>query len=360
MRKTVVLRPVRDDSNPYITIVRNALESLGYEVIGLRNSIRPSMLRKRIGAVFLNWYENVNSDVLLKRKLIICKKKLCFFYFRYLRKSMIITTVHNKYSHTASNHTEAKKILAWQIAHSDVAIVLNEESYGYVYGLMKDMGYKRVPRVYRSFHPNYLSIIENTDVLDEIKPESTENSMNIIFFGRVVPYKNIELLIKLAEMVSDKGVRISIVGNGPDEYLSIIRELGSNVSGLIMDFRFVEDSELFRLIKESDCVLLPYNKESVLNSGAVMLALSLGKNVICPNVGTVKEFPEGCLYSYDYHDENDHLKKLYEKTSEAANDFFNNQEEYIKRELRISKAIDDYSYEQLKANYGQLLDELGC
>ena len=53
----------------------------------------------------------------------------------------------------------------------------------------------------------------------------------------------------------------------------------------------------------ADCVLLPYNTRSALNSGAAYLAFSYGKTVVSTEIGTITDMQQrGLVYGYRFSD----------------------------------------------------------
>lgn len=357
MRKVIVLRPVKDDSNPYMRIVRCSLEDLGYEIISLKDIIKPEYITVKIEVALFNWYENVHLRNGVGKFFVICKKKLCFFYLKHVRKSKVVITLHNKYSHDTEDVMMAKKLLAWQIHYADKIVVMNSESVRYLSELMSEFGYEfHAEKAFKLFHPSYDKVVG-----DYLKQKTGFSVMRLVFFGRLVQYKNIEILIDLADMLANTNIHIDIFGNGEKEYTDDLTRMISDRPNISIHVGFVEDKKLYEIIHSSDCVLLPYDKASVLNSGAVLLAMTLGKNVICPRIGTVADMPDDLLYSYDYANEEDHIQHLYETTLKAYNEFWNQPDTFMHRQKKIEQIIaSDYSYENFKAGMGELLKNLEC
>ena len=64
-------------------------------------------------------------------------------------------------------------------------------------------------------------------------------------------------------------------------------------------------------------MLIPLDIKSSLNSGSSVLAFTMGKTVIIPKIGTVRDFPRELMFSYEYENESEHLNALVDKINEA-------------------------------------------
>ena len=109
----------------------------------------------------------------------------------------------------------------------------------------------------------------------------------ILFFGRLEYYKGLDLLIKAAEIASERvpGLRVIVAGHGPDE--ARCRELVRYPQ--LFDWRagFVPHGEIAGLFAEASVVVLPYRDAS--QSGVVPIAFANGRAVIATEVGSLSE-----------------------------------------------------------------------
>ncbi|WP_375385837.1 glycosyltransferase [uncultured Microbacterium sp.] len=107
-------------------------------------------------------------------------------------------------------------------------------------------------------------------------------SGSLLLFGHVRPYKGVERLIEaFEEIATDSSITLSIAGASHDEALRTqIADAQSRIPGLHAELRFLGDPELTELIERAQLVVLPY--ERMLNSGAVLTALSLDTPVLVP------------------------------------------------------------------------------
>lgn len=95
------------------------------------------------------------------------------------------------------------------------------------------------------------------------KAEIADESSDIIFAGRLLPYKNVDKLIEAIPIVAERfpGVTLAIIGDGPEkerlEYLAETLGLSDNVRFL----GFVEENKLFSYMKSSKMLALPSSRE---------------------------------------------------------------------------------------------------
>jgi glycosyltransferase involved in cell wall biosynthesis len=107
--------------------------------------------------------------------------------------------------------------------------------------------------------------------------------LNVLFFGRVWPYKGLDRLVEAMNVLADTrpGLILTIAGEGQDldTYLKAVRgPLGVRVLN-----RYVDHDEVAALFGEADVVCLPYLEAS--QSGVHALACGLGVPVVASAVG---------------------------------------------------------------------------
>jgi len=149
------------------------------------------------------------------------------------------------------------------------------------------------------------------------KIDSVKNQVNpfcFIVIGRLVFYKNIEVLVKAINIVrkTEPQIKLIIVGGGPEEEVikNLIYEnkLESNI-----ELRgFVSTEEKFRLISQSNAFLFPSLCEGF---GLVILeAFSQNKPVLVSNVRPMSDIVSNNQTGYvlEPHNENEWANKILE------------------------------------------------
>lgn len=157
--------------------------------------------------------------------------------------------------------------------------------------------------MYNDFVIKYLSnyiVVHNKIYLNSIKKKNVEyiplsgfekefinRKLNnqLLFFGRIEPYKGIENLFKLGtEFLKHKiDYKIVITGKGHINYEG--NEVPSNVE--IIN-RFISDKELKNLHEKSAFTILPYNSAS--QSGVIIHSYTFATPVIAYDVGALSEY----------------------------------------------------------------------
>lgn len=110
------------------------------------------------------------------------------------------------------------------------------------------------------------------------------------FFGRIEPYKGLDLLVEAFELSKTQGLKLLIAGSGTIE-TSLLERIKSN-NNIELINRYIDDDEFQPLLDSVDFVVLPYKRAS--QSGVIPMCFAYGKTVIATNVGAlVEQVPEG-------------------------------------------------------------------
>ncbi len=115
-------------------------------------------------------------------------------------------------------------------------------------------------------------------------------------------------------------VRLTVAGNpSTPEYQERITAMAASAGNIKLMLRFIPDHELPHLMAESDLLVLPYDLESSLNSGTVILAFSYKKTIICPEIGTIEDLDEAKaqVFHYRYGSEEEHAAVLKQEIEKA-------------------------------------------
>jgi beta-1,4-mannosyltransferase len=102
----------------------------------------------------------------------------------------------------------------------------------------------------------------------------------LLYFGIVRPYKGVDQLVQAFEQWNSDEVSLRIVGSATGDRGNATRAAIARDSRITADLRYVPDDELTAEILAAELVVLPY--KDMHNSGALLLALSLGRPVLVP------------------------------------------------------------------------------
>jgi D-inositol-3-phosphate glycosyltransferase len=114
----------------------------------------------------------------------------------------------------------------------------------------------------------------------------------ILFFGRIAPYKGIDLLVDAFGRVAlqDKGYRLIIAGEPMKEserqwaHLQQVIEQSPMRQQVLQRTHFIGDNEIELYFKAADVLVLPYTQ--IFQSGVLFMAYSFGLPVIATDVGS--------------------------------------------------------------------------
>ena len=118
----------------------------------------------------------------------------------------------------------------------------------------------------------------------------------LLQFGKIKPYKGIDLLLEALTMVP-RGLRtrldVRIVGKPYMDVTGMERYVHANDLGGCVTFRFefVTEAEEERLFADADAILLPYREIDA--SGVMMTAIARGVPVLATDIGGFRELFEG-------------------------------------------------------------------
>ncbi len=215
------------------------------------------------------------------------------------RGATVVWTAHNLYPHddadAAALHRIGRRIIVASADHvcvhgaSAAAIVRREFD---------------VPesRLHVGHHPHWIGCYPNN--LGRIESRSAlglgADEFVYLFFGRCRPYKGLEALIA-AFSTAPQPARLVIAGKfSTAGYQREIESLTRGDPRVQLVAKPIPDAEVQRYFNAADCVVLPYR--AVLTSGAALLALSFGRPVIAPDLGSMKDHIDaasGVLYAAD-------------------------------------------------------------
>lgn len=304
----VIFNPSENKENKYIDIFVDALEYADYEVYPLDGFLSSWKHFTSIKLVHLNWFENLDDSSKAATLKSFFRKLVALIAIR-LGNKKLVWTMHNRLSHEKKSGKWSNILSSLLVRWADTIVIHSEESRV----LLSQSFLKKVVHIP---HPDFIGVY---GPIVQKQENRLENSIKLVFLGAIKPYKNIELLIRLARRFSDS-IELSILGNpNSAEYKKEIQQLGEGLPNLHLKLEFIPDEDLPEILAKSDLVVLPYNLESSLNSGTVILAFSYQKTVICPKIGTIKDFgkADSAIFSYEYHTPEEHFEKLSDRINLA-------------------------------------------
>jgi glycosyltransferase involved in cell wall biosynthesis len=133
-------------------------------------------------------------------------------------------------------------------------------------------------------------------------------------FGHIAPYKGLDLLLEAAERLGDDvDFAIRIIGHAADPayaarmggLVASLREVGRDVQ---WSDRVFSQDELETLLSATDVVALPFR--SITNSATLRFSMAWGATVILPRLAAFDDIPVAAAAWYDADDEADLVRVL--------------------------------------------------
>lgn len=194
-----------------------------------------------------------------------------------LRKKKLVFTIHDVLPHSGekTRFGFAEKINEYIIKSKYPVIVQNRSDHAFLKKKYSSIAekFKFIPfgilDIYREFKDAGQKVI----------------SSDLLFFGRISPYKGIEYLIEAVKQLNSKGLKIKTVIAGNGQIYFNADELDS--LGITLINRHVPNQELVSLIENTKIVVCPYTDAT--QSGVVMTAFAFQKPVIASSVGGFKD-----------------------------------------------------------------------
>ena len=124
--------------------------------------------------------------------------------------------------------------------------------------------------------------------------ELRDEDVVVLFFGKVLPYKGVEMLLEAAAVLRpDTPIVVLVAGECRDPaYRQVLEALVDQAGPRVRaNFEFVPDARLETLLAAADFAAFPFR--TVTNSSSVVLALAAGVPVIVPELPELEDLPAG-------------------------------------------------------------------
>ncbi len=119
-------------------------------------------------------------------------------------------------------------------------------------------------------------------------PRAHGGRLRLLSFGRLLPYKGLDLLPPTLREMAGCDFEMRVVGHGPETpTLAALRA----IPNVAVENRWVPEAEIGALLAWADALVLPYREAS--QSGAAAAALAAGRWVVATRVGGLAEQFDG-------------------------------------------------------------------
>lgn len=186
--------------------------------------------------------------------------------------------------------------------------------------------------------------------------KNNPNKLKILFVGRLVPYKGVDILIKSLRLITDIDIELNIIGSGSIKYTNFLTNLASASNHSINFSGTVADLTLEGHYLSSDVLVLPSTYRSEAFGVVVLEAFSYGLPCISSNLKNSglswinKNNKTG--FKFETNDQYDLAEKI--------NKFI-----YLDEKMKIQmqnyclkEAKEKYSHYKMKTSLGEIYNNL--
>ncbi|QEE60499.1 glycosyltransferase [Salinibacterium sp. dk2585] len=261
-RRLIVLqsvRELRDTTNPYLVQLVQALKRSA----DVRLFSWPRAILGRWDVLHVHWPELLFVRESRLRTLVGAALCLALELRLRLGRGALVRTAHNVRPHEGRGRL-VEFILARLDRATDVWVLLNDTT-----PIAAAAERVVIP------HGHYADWYASREL-------PTPREGRLLFFGLIRAYKNVPALARSFTTVPDAAASLHIVGRpDPAALAEELRSIADGDERIQLTFGYADDDQLIREFGEASLVALPYR--DLHNSGAMLLALSLGRPVLVPD-----------------------------------------------------------------------------
>jgi beta-1,4-mannosyltransferase len=244
---------------------------------------------RKLLAKYSVWHVHWPESLLNIRNPLLAASKVeaffCALDYLQARNTKIVWTMHNYGSHEKLHPSLEAWFWRQFIPRVDGAISLSAAGLS--------VGRTRFPRL--QCIPT--AVIPHGHYRDEYPQKTVEarkmlgipaTAKVLLFFGTIRAYKNVDFLVRIFRKVDAADAILYIVGQPNSSSLaSDIRQEASRDPRVRLLFEFVKPEDVSVHLGAADVVVLPFRE--ILNSGSALLALSLNRPILVPDLGAMGE-----------------------------------------------------------------------
>ncbi|WP_308796898.1 glycosyltransferase [Agromyces silvae] len=198
--------------------------------------------------------------------------RLLFLRLR-LRRTPVVRTLHNLVPHDDKTNPRVREVTRRFEALTEVEIHLVDEA-----------GERDAAQTFYIPHGSYVEVFG-------AHPHADPVLGRLIHFGLLKKYKGVEALLAAFDELDEPNLQLRIVGKPIDgDTARTAKAAADRDKRITVELAFVPDAQLVEEISSSELVVLPYKE--LHSSGAVLVALSVGRPVLVPSGPTSRALRE--------------------------------------------------------------------
>lgn len=262
-------------SIPELKVYSEYMDLSNVYILNRRNKKDTSLAALKSVLTLIEFIKKVGFDVIHTDCILSMWSVLLYFFF----KDKMVLTMHDPFPHTGENSFRKKVNYKIALYFVKKIVLLNEkqkEDFCEIYGIKGENVLVNRLGVY----DNIVYFKSNTDV---------SKSSNVLFFGRISPYKGLEYLCKAMLKVRKEvpGATLTVAGGGT-LYFDI--EPYKKMDWLDLQNYYITMDKLALLLQQCSITVCPYTDAT--QSGVIMTSYALCKPTVATNVGGLVEMIE--------------------------------------------------------------------
>lgn len=274
--KIVAIKPLTDSSNSFVRLFSDAIARQGYQISDFDwNGIE----RGNANVAILHWPHELTGFGGLKgiRPYLGFRRRIAMARAKGAR---IIWVAHNARPHDSG--WVSTMLMRRFVRSIDGIVHFSHHSRELIAALYTPPA--RITQI-ETVHGHYLDAMETP--FQAATP--AEARVKLVYFGQIRRYKNVDLLAQIAAGLPSE-LSLMIGGRRSHEDVACrIEQIAASAPNIKLDLRAeaLPDADIERLVDAGQGIVLPY--QAILNSGAAIFALSRGRPVLAPNIGSLPE-----------------------------------------------------------------------
>jgi beta-1,4-mannosyltransferase len=289
-RTTVLAWPARRtaEQNSFNARLSDATEGDSFVVDEF--SIKASVLAD-FDVLHIHWPDALLKHVSMPKQAIRMAALTCvLFWVRAVRRIPIVWTVHNLAPHNGAAPWAVWWLRAVLSALVDHQVHLTRATANELKKVSPRLARQPATVIpHGSYQDELRSGVSRQAVRERLN--LSERHFVIGFVGTVTPYKGAEQLARVFAGWPAPQARLIVAGNCADAGIrAVIEDAAARDDRIWTRFGWLGQEEMAELLGVSNVVAFPYTQ--VLNSGSVMMALTAGRPVLAPRLGSLSEIQQ--------------------------------------------------------------------
>ena len=257
------------------------------------------------------------------------------------KKKHTIVTLHDPIPHKGTGKLYAN-ICKKTALDADDIVILSEKFKDFTsdyYGIDP----QNVHVIPHGIFDKYKEVYDKT-----LKHTYDKTKINFLFFGRITPYKGLDVLANAYKRLSEEypNVALTVVGNGD---FTPYKEAYENLRNVTVVNRWIRDEEVYGYFENENIItVLPYIEAT--QSGVIPVAMACGSMVICTDCGGLSEQVEDGVTGRLIHAGDS--EELYEAMKDII---VSGADQHIV--INATRYIEELSWEKLSCKLIQIIKE---